>query len=385
MILPCIRKKVNEEKDEHSIILLYCYSLSIMNTSFQYSTTLRNVQRQKRARKKRLLRLCLLIVTIIALVTCSKLLFNRRQQMQVASVSISVTPTPQEPTQSPVESIQDPLILGENSQELGQSAQKGLEGTKGTYAIIVKKLSTGETYYTNEQRIFQTGSLYKLWVMATAYSQIKQGTLKETEVLKANIDALYKVFHLDASYSDRKEGDLEMTVTEALERMITISDNDAALLLTKRVGSSKVSKFLKDNEFIHSEVSSKNKPPITNTYDIALFFERLYKGKLIDQQSSEKMLTLLKKQRLNQKIPKYLPDKTVIAHKTGELDGYSHDAGIVYGPSGDYLFIMLSESNARLQANDRIALVSKGVYAYLEKLPQAAEETNIEKETEDED
>ena len=42
------------------------------------------------------------------------------------------------------------------------------------------------------------------------------------------------------------------------------------------------------------------------------------------------MLSILKDQRLNGKIPFLLPHSVKIAHKTGEDDGITHDVGIVY-------------------------------------------------------
>jgi beta-lactamase class A len=78
------------------------------------------------------------------------------------------------------------------------------------------------------------------------------------------------------------------------------------------------------------------------------------------------MIDLLKRQRLNSKIPKYLPSEIQIAHKTGELFEASHDAGIVYSPNGDYIIVILSESDeaSRPLANERLAQVSKEVYNY---------------------
>ena len=95
-----------------------------------------------------------------------------------------------------------------------------------------------------------------------------------------------------------------------------------------------------------------------------LFFEKLSKGELADKSSTDKMITLLKRQRLNTKLPKYLPDEIVIAHKTGELGAVSHDAGIIYLPSGDYSIVILSESDNPPGAVERIAQMSKNVYDY---------------------
>ena len=85
---------------------------------------------------------------------------------------------------------------------------------------------------------------------------------------------------------------------------------------------------------------------------------------MTDQVYTDKMLTLLKRQRLNGKLPKYLPKQSIIAHKTGELDSYSHDAGIVYAPPGEYIIVVLSETTSRAQADERIALLSQSVYKY---------------------
>ncbi len=83
------------------------------------------------------------------------------------------------------------------------------------------------------------------------------------------------------------------------------------------------------------------------------------------------MLVLLKKQRLNEKIPKYIPEGIAIAHKTGELDLFSHDAGIVYTPKDTYIIVVLSENDFRTEANEQIANISKNVYNYF-----LQEETN---------
>jgi beta-lactamase class A len=53
-----------------------------------------------------------------------------------------------------------------------------------------------------------------------------------------------------------------------------------------------------------------------------------------------------------------------MAHKTGELGQVSHDGGIVYTEKGDYIIVVLSESTLPKGAEERIANISKDVYAY---------------------
>ena len=78
------------------------------------------------------------------------------------------------------------------------------------------------------------------------------------------------------------------------------------------------------------------------------------------------MLQLLKIQKLNNKIPRYLPKDTVVAHKTGELDPFTHDAGIVYTPNGNYIIVVLSKSDDPDLAENRIADISKNVFNYFQ-------------------
>ena len=76
------------------------------------------------------------------------------------------------------------------------------------------------------------------------------------------------------------------------------------------------------------------------------------------------MLDLLKSQKLNNKLPKYLPQEIDVAHKTGEIDSLTHDAGIVYAPTSDYIIVILSKSDYPPGAEERIADISRAVYEY---------------------
>ncbi|MFH2109000.1 MAG: serine hydrolase, partial [Patescibacteria group bacterium] len=180
-----------------------------------------------------------------------------------------------------------------------------LEGATGTYGIVIQNLKTGETYYSNEQIVFDAGSLYKLWVMATAYQQIKNGQLQENQVLSQDATVLNQEFNIDANSAEQTEGEVTFTVADALTQMITVSDNYTALLLTEKVGLSAVATFLKENGLTKSNLGSYNTPPTTTPYDTALFFKKLYQSELANQQNTQEMLNLLANQQLNNGLPKY--------------------------------------------------------------------------------
>lgn len=252
----------------------------------------------------------------------------------------------------------------ENSSSLSEVVSKSLEGTKGTYSIYIKNLKTGETFHQNEHKTYEAASLYKLWTMATVYQQIEQGTLEEDQVLSQTIPALNNKFEISEEDAELTTGGITLTVKQAINQMITISHNYAALLLTEKIKVSSANTFIKENGFKESELGD---PPQTTASDMALFFERLYKGDIVSQDSSQKMMETLKGQKLNNGIPKLLPAQTAVAHKTGDLGFFKHDAGIIFTPKGDYVFVVLSESTSPAGAQERIAQLSKDVYDYFQK------------------
>ena len=241
---------------------------------------------------------------------------------------------------------------------------KALEGTKGDYGIVIKNMKTGESYYSNPDKVFEPGSLYKLWVMATVYDKIAKGEIKEDEILSQDIAVLNEKFGIPEDAAEFTEGTITLSVRTALNQMIVISHNYAALLLTERVKNSQLQEYLQNNGIKNSHIGN---PPKTTPYDIALFLEKMYKGELINSEYSQKMIDLLKKQQLNNGIPKYLPDHKKVANKTGEIGWFKHDAGIVFTDQGDYIIVIMSRSNSPLGAQERIALVSKAVYDYFTK------------------
>lgn len=315
----------------------------------------------ERQKKKRLLLFLIIIFVLgIGYFEVRKYILIKPAVSQKVLSSITVKSTPASTPTIPL----SPTIY-ERKTSLSDAINTALLGTQGTYGVAVENLKTGESYFLNEHRTFEAGSLYKLWVMATVYSQIKDGVLSEDNILSEDVPVLNEKFYITPEDAEQTEGKITLSVSDALNQMITVSDNYSALLLTEKIRLSRIASFLKDNELIESTVGTTGDDPTTTAYDVALFFKKLYKGELNEPQYSEKMLNLLKAQKLNNKIPKYLPNGIVIAHKTGEIYGFSHDTGIVYTPNGDYIIALFSESNDPSQAEERLASLSKAVYSYL--------------------
>jgi beta-lactamase class A len=268
---------------------------------------------------------------------------------QTSTPTLKPTPTPTAPLQ------QNPL------RDVVTSA---MDGTTGTYGIAIKNLKTHESYYSNGNMVFDTGSLYKLWVMAIVYKQIQNGQLTEDQILRQDIPTLNQEFGIDPSYAELSEGTITLTVHDALYQMITISHNYSAMLLTEKVGLSSLATFLTEYGFTQSKVGINGDNPTSTASDIALFFEKLYNGDFANEQYTKEMIDMLKDQQLSGGIPKYLPTQTEVANKTGDIDFFKHDGGIVFTNKGDYILVVLSQSDSPPDAQERIAILSKAIFYY---------------------
>lgn len=256
-----------------------------------------------------------------------------------------------------------PLFERFTGNSLREVVDSTLAGTRGTYAIVIKNLRTGESFSQNEKRGFEPASLYKLWVLGTAYKLIKEEKLSEDKVLTRDVKELNEIFKIDEEETGETEETVTMRVDDAIYQMITISHNYAALLLVSEIRNSQISSFMREQGFKNSRLGE---PPKTSAEDIALFFEKLYQGTMVDSEYSKKMLDLLIQQKLNDRIPKYLPNEIDVAHKTGEIRGFKHDAGIIFAKD-PILFVVLSESESPKGAAERIAELSRNVFSYFEK------------------
>mgnify|MGYP001607519184 FL=1 len=247
---------------------------------------------------------------------------------------------------------------------LSDEVQSVLKDTEGNFGIYIKNLSSGKTFALNEHRVFDPASLYKMWVMGAVYEQIKEGKLKEDDTLVANIEGLNKKFGIEPDDAELKEGVISFSIKSALEQMITISHNYAAFILLEKAGNDNINNFLKRYGLDDSSIGPEVK---TTAQDISQFLEGIYKGEVVDAQYSQKMIDALAKQQLNDRLPKYLPEGTKIAHKTGNLNLFENDAGIVYSPAGDYIIVVLTETNDPLGAREKIARISEAVYKFFNK------------------
>ena len=254
----------------------------------------------------------------------------------------------------------------------------------GNFALAFKNLDDGKEILINENEIFHAASTIKTPVMIEFYRQLHQGKLSLKDTLqiknefKSIVDgSMYKLSEFDDSDKNtyNKLGQY-YSINNLIYEMITISSNFATNILIDYIGANNVTKSMKEigalnidilrgvEDIKAFELGLNN---TTSAKDLLIIYEKLAKGKIIDNESSAIMIDILKDQKYDDIIPKYLPKNIEIANKTGMITGVHHDSGIVFLKDGKkYVIVLLSKNMSDMESGtEMMARISELIYKTL--------------------
>lgn len=213
----------------------------------------------------------------------------------------------------------------------------------GTASVVVVDPRSGFRFMWEADTIRPAASLHKLGVMAEAYRRAAIGaiSLDATTIEVTDEDVLDDGYYTDPG--------TVLTVREAIERMITLSDNTPARALLRLLERRKVNALFKALGMSRTRINYGLPPEeqtasynLTTARDIERFFMGLLRGTVVGRAQSAEMIGVLSRQRINDRLPAGLPEGAVIAHKTGDLGGVSHDAGIIFTADGPRIAVVMT-------------------------------------------
>lgn len=291
--------------------------------------------------------------------------------------------------------------------ELSQS----FPGTIGVYARNIE--SGAEISYKSDDR-FPMASVYKIPVMVQVFREVDAGRLKLTD-------------RIELTEADKRLGSglfmymtpgLKPTLHDLLTMMITVSDNTAtdkllgivgaqnvqAMLTTLAIKNVRVDRPTSDiiadwlalgdpafrkltlaqmvsdpsvfATFTNEQMEKSDKLFLDDPRDqasprgIAELLVKIFRNEAASEKSCRDMLEILKLQQVNDRIPHYLPEGTVVAHKTGEIGYTRNDAGIIYEGNQHIVLTLFglrgSENIPELDLKQREATIARAIYDYFQ-------------------
>ena len=227
-------------------------------------------------------------------------------------------------------------------------------------AVSVIHLETGTAAGLHDDRVAVPASLYKVGVLAEAYRQIEAGTLRSEEPLRL----LPTDWAPGAGILQGRIGS-QVSIADALRLMIGISDNVAAHAIVRRIGVDRVNANNQRLGLAGTRYYVDDRPDTTTASDMARLFSLLAQGKVAGPDATAQMIGLMRQIQPAAWLPKGVPGTVPVAHKSGQLGGVRNDAGIVYGPTGPYVVVVLTDNRRNPALGERaITSVARSVHAF---------------------
>ncbi len=293
-----------------------------------------------------------------------------REQAEIVAAKIS------ENTELLAKAADDLAAFAPSSGSLEEKLRAVRESFDGRMGIYVENVATGETVALDGDSSYETFSVIKVPIMAEVMRQVEEGKLSLSKRLELKADDR----RIPSGVLYALDSGLKPTIRDLLTLMIIISDNEATDLLADLVGPVAVTSFMKSlgldqtklrysdldwdrlwlgkldpdylkaggdatvrfpfDQYGEAEVSDAFRTVIeesglyfgrSTAREMGRLFAMLARGELVSKTASDFMVSLLEKQQVDHRFPRYIGSDVRIAHKTGDGQPWvGNDAGILW-------------------------------------------------------
>lgn len=221
--------------------------------------------------------------------------------------------------------------------ELRDRLTKLLHDTPGACGLCVQVPDQPPLIEHNAGLRFPAASLIKLPIYYQYLLQCRSGELQPDAAVR-----LEKHHWVDGcGIMKEAEPGTKFRLGQIARYMLIHSDNVATNLMIDLLGIEPINatitrlgmaKSCLQRKMYDFESKAKGLDNWTTAGDVQTFLLGMLKPSPGDEQICAAVIETLKDQQINHKLPALLPKGAVLAHKTGELSGVEHNAGIIYGP-----------------------------------------------------
>lgn len=224
-----------------------------------------------------------------------------------------------------------------------------LESRIGEYSFYFEDLNGGYVYGYNENVKMVAAGCMKLPVAITLLKEVENGVLTLNDKVKVDCNDKVAGTGIIHEFCER-----EYTLLELLLAMLIQSDNTAANKIIDVIGISRINEIIelmglkntrlnrktRDEKFNSNDIEN-----LTSSYDLCMCWKHLYNHSFLNEEHSNKLIDILKRQQIKNKIAFYIPEgiRETMANKTGDSEGVENDTALIQTSKGNFAFTMLSK------------------------------------------
>lgn len=224
----------------------------------------------------------------------------------------------------------------------------------GTVSLYAKNLDNGNAFGIREDERVRTASTIKLPIMAGVFAAVKDGNGSFSDQLEITAGEKVSGSGVLRGFSNG----VKLPLRDVVLLMIILSDNTATNMILERYPADLINAYLTTFGLHETKALRKilgdggNLKPVptgqskegraaayrrfgigvSTAREMVALLEKLETGSVVSPDASREMISVLSKQQDQAGMQRKLPYR--IASKSGALDTFRSDVGIVYSPAG---------------------------------------------------
>lgn len=242
--------------------------------------------------------------------------------------------------------------------------------------VSVWHIESGEKLDVNGDQPFPMASVFKIPILATAGLQLKEGKIR----LDDRITLKTEDKSTGSGILPFFDAGVNPTVRDLLTLMIIISDNTATDMNVELLGGPQVientmrelelssisfkmncknllkslfppeirdlpveeiSAWSNKNGILYDGLAFSLEPDnnVSTANDMTRLVHMLFQGEIVDGDLKDELIGIMLKQQFNARLPRFLPNGTKFAHKTGTIGGIRNDSGVIFINDSNHVIV----------------------------------------------
>jgi beta-lactamase class A len=250
-----------------------------------------------------------------------------------------------------------------------------IEASPSVVGLAVMDLTSNETFFVNEQRVFTQASAIKIPILMEVFKQVHAGKMALSDQKQVTVGNRVG----GSGILQQMQDPVSISLRDLCTLMITQSDNTATNVVINTIGMENVNKTMQELGFTNTKLqrymmdtaaAAQGRENLSTPVEAVKILNLLYHGKFINAAMSGQVIAMLKKNaRTGSRIAKALPAQVPVAFKPGALISVSTEWAIVYLNKRPYAIAVMENGRVPGDSSETMEKISKIVYEYFASLP----------------